>query len=197
MAICRRCATDTPVPAHVTVGRVRCRSCGESVDVAAPGPATTLPSSSEGDVIVRARMPGGGDPSPAASASGAPPTASRGLQRTCPKCSERFPAARGTRCPACGTDGREVREAVERERLHGDGWAPERAGLNAGVLGGITMLAIACIWFFAGYQAGTIFFYPPVLALLGIFGIVKGLSEGNLAGERREPPRRRRGSRRR
>ncbi len=197
MAVCGRCATDTPVPAHITVGRVRCRSCGESVDVAAPGPPPTLHSASEGDVIVRARMPGAGSPAAAASSPAAPRAASVGLQSTCPACGERYPAARGTRCPACGKDGRALRQGIESERAQGDGFAPERAGLNAGVLGGIAMLAIAVIWFFVGYEAGVIFFYPPLLALLGVFGIVKGMADGNLAGERREPPRRRRGSRRR
>ncbi len=46
---------------------------------------------------------------------------------------------------------------------------------NSGVLGGVAMIVIAIIWFAAGYAAGVIFFYPPILAILGFIAIVKGL----------------------
>ena len=91
MAVCQRCATDTPVPAHVTVGRVRCRSCGESVEIAEkPVPRVA----SEAPVVVRARMPRGDSRlSPDGQASGPPRATSAGLQRTCPACNLQFPAA--------------------------------------------------------------------------------------------------------
>jgi len=47
------------------------------------------------------------------------------------------------------------------------------------------MIAIAVVWFYLGWQAGFIFFYPPILALIGLVAILKGLLEGNLAGRRR------------
>lgn len=190
MATCGRCLADVPVPPHVTAGRMRCRSCGESVDVAEPPPRQPASPPSPGATArPGTRMPGAGGP---------PQAAPVGLVRTCVGCGARYPAEQGTRCPHCGTDSRRLREAA----AEGDGWAPERAGLSAGVVGGIAMIAIACIWFFVGYEAGIIFYYPPLLALLGVFGIVKGLAEGNLAGERREtyrtrrPPRRPRRGRR-
>lgn len=192
MAICRRCGNDTPVPAHITAGRMRCRSCGESVEIGAPERPTQRLSSGEGGGMVRARMPGA-DGSVAAGASGASRAAPVGLQRTCPACRERYPAERGTTCPACGTDGRAMREALEGGGRDDDGFGPERAGIRAGVLGGVTMLVIACIWGFVGYyKLGIIFYYPPVLAALGVFALAKGLADGNLAGESHQLPRRRR-----
>ena len=77
-----------------------------------------------------------------------------------------------------------MREDAEWGSTTGDGgWAPERSALNHGVVGGIALLAIAGIWFYAGWQAGRIFYYPPILALLGVFGIVKGMAEGAWQGK--------------
>jgi hypothetical protein len=46
--------------------------------------------------------------------------------------------------------------------------------LNAGVIGGLLMILIAVVWFVAGLAAGIIFFYPPILFVLGIVALVKG-----------------------
>jgi hypothetical protein len=43
------------------------------------------------------------------------------------------------------------------------------------VFTGILMMAGAAVWFFGGLAAGYIFFYPPVLFLVGIGTVVKGL----------------------
>jgi hypothetical protein len=45
------------------------------------------------------------------------------------------------------------------------------------------MMTIAVVWFVAGYAAGIIFFYPPILFLIGLFAFLKGILTGNLAGE--------------
>jgi len=102
------------------------------------------------------------------------------LKRTCPSCGERYsgPIAR---CPACGVDYRDAKE--EKFQDTQGPLAPERAGIRKGVLGGIAMIVIAVIWFVLGHMAGRIFIYPPILAVIGIFAVVRGLSEGNLAGE--------------
>ncbi len=46
--------------------------------------------------------------------------------------------------------------------------------VNAGVIGGILMMVIAVVWFIAGLMGGYIFFYPPILFVVGIIAIVKG-----------------------
>ena len=63
-------------------------------------------------------------------------------------------------------------------------FAPEKKGMKKGVVGGIVMIAIAVVWFFAGLVGGIIFYYPPILAVIGIVAIVKGIIEGNVSGER-------------
>ena len=51
------------------------------------------------------------------------------------------------------------------------------------------MMAIAVIWFFAGYGAGYIFFYPPILFLIGLYAFIKGIVTGNLSGREKDLPR--------
>lgn len=64
---------------------------------------------------------------------------------------------------------REPKVAFER------GWF---GSMNAGVAGGVLMILIAVIWFVAGLAGGIIFFYPPILLVIGIIAIAKGLMGG-------------------
>jgi hypothetical protein len=48
--------------------------------------------------------------------------------------------------------------------------------LNAGIVGGLIMILIAVVWFGGGLMFGIIFFYPPILAIIGIGAIIKGLA---------------------
>ena len=58
----------------------------------------------------------------------------------------------------------------------------ERRGIDKGMLGGVAMMVIAAVWFFGGLAADIIFFYPPILFVIGLYGLVKGLVKGSLAG---------------
>lgn len=109
------------------------------------------------------------------------------LQRTCPQCESKVPASK-KRCPACGAHfvlAKQNREAAREADAAGFG--AERAAVSKGVLGGIVLLVVAGVWFYVGWQAGYIYYYPPVLALIGVYAIWKGISEGNLAGSPRPP----------
>ena len=44
-----------------------------------------------------------------------------------------------------------------------------------GILSGAGMMVGAVVWFVAGWMAGRIFFYPPILFVIGIVALVKGL----------------------
>ncbi|MFT5617355.1 MAG: hypothetical protein ACI85I_000572 [Arenicella sp.] len=48
------------------------------------------------------------------------------------------------------------------------------------------MIAIAIVWFVLGYMAGYIFYYPPILFLVGVFALVKGVIERNVSGKKKE-----------
>ncbi|MFL5328902.1 MAG: hypothetical protein ACJ8C4_08290 [Gemmataceae bacterium] len=46
--------------------------------------------------------------------------------------------------------------------------------VNPSIVSGILMMLGAVVWFVAGLAAGYIFFYPPILFVLGIGAIIKG-----------------------
>lgn len=54
--------------------------------------------------------------------------------------------------------------------------ASSYSGVNAGsILAGIGMMVGSVVWFVVGLMNNYIFFYPPVLFILGIIALVKGL----------------------
>jgi hypothetical protein len=50
--------------------------------------------------------------------------------------------------------------------------------IHPAIVTGVFMMIGAVVWFFAGLAAGYIFFYPPILFVLGIVSIVKGFTGG-------------------
>lgn len=53
-----------------------------------------------------------------------------------------------------------------------DGW-----GINAGIGGGAAMMIVAVIWFVAGLFFGWLFFYPPILFIVGLIAFCKGIAD--------------------
>lgn len=53
---------------------------------------------------------------------------------------------------------------------------------DSSVLGGIALMVIAVVWFFGGLAVNIIFFYPPILFIIGLVVLVKGIFAGSLAG---------------
>lgn len=70
-----------------------------------------------------------------------------------------------------------------RQTVGGGTFAPERMGIRKGMVGGLVMMAIAAVWFFGGLAAGYIFYYPPILFIVGVYAFLKGLFTGNIRGE--------------
>ena len=48
-------------------------------------------------------------------------------------------------------------------------------GIKSGVAAGIIAILGALVWFIIGLMSGYIFFYPPLLFILGVFVLIKGL----------------------
>ena len=49
------------------------------------------------------------------------------------------------------------------------------------------MITMVNTSFVAGWAAGYIYFYPPILFVIGLFAMIYGLATGNLAGGHEEP----------
>jgi hypothetical protein len=68
------------------------------------------------------------------------------------------------------------RLASKRERKK-ESWRPPLVFINAEVTGGLVIIVVAIAWFVGGLVwLNRIFFYPPVLLILGIAAIVKGFT---------------------
>jgi hypothetical protein len=99
------------------------------------------------------------------------------------------PAFEGT-CPSFNLDKPEADRLIEREKEiasqaeSSGGFGMEKKGIKKGVVGGVIMILIAVVWFFAGLAADRIFFYPPILFFIGLYAVVKGLAEGNYSGKK-------------
>ena len=53
--------------------------------------------------------------------------------------------------------------------------APSGGGADMGqVLGGIGMMVGAVVWLVVGLMCGWIFFYPPILFIIGLVTMIKG-----------------------
>jgi hypothetical protein len=60
---------------------------------------------------------------------------------------------------------------------------PESIPSRAVFLGGLIVVGLAVVWFLGGLAAGLIFYYPPVLLILGVIALVVGSNQRGLRGE--------------
>lgn len=63
------------------------------------------------------------------------------------------------------------KKAARREKSESGGF---RIAIHPSIVTGLLMMTGAAVWFFLGLAAGRIFFYPPVLFVLGIAAVVRG-----------------------
>ncbi len=59
----------------------------------------------------------------------------------------------------------------------------EAARGGASILGGVALMLAASAWFVIGLTADTVFLYPPVLFLIGLFAFIKGVLGGGTKAE--------------
>jgi len=71
-------------------------------------------------------------------------------------------------------------QADKAKYQHGFGW--EHRGWDAGMMGGLAMMAIAALWFFGALAFGFLFPYPIILFVIGLVGFFRGLVTGNISG---------------
>lgn len=92
-----------------------------------------------------------------------------------------------------GSDAKEEgddRPRFGKRRLTDDGSAADRKSTdetaaksrslegklsNSGIAGGVGLMVAAVVWFVVGLAADRIFFYPPVLFIVGLVAFIKGL----------------------
>jgi hypothetical protein len=73
---------------------------------------------------------------------------------------------------------RRRRRKAEKKPEPGGWFGLEKGILNGGVIGGAIAMLVAVVWFVIGLMADWIFFYPPILFLIGLVAFIKGLVSG-------------------
>jgi phage FluMu protein Com len=168
---CPECSKPLQVSGGLAGKTGKCPSCGTLMKIPAPSPAAPGPE----------RMP------PVRK----PPRRPGASQAETPGLPPRKPPVRAQGAPDPDVPQIQVTEpdwgSTLRQRSASEGgfFAPEKKGIQAGVLGGVTMIAISLVWFIGGLAAGIIFYDPPILFVIGLFALIQGLMTGNLAGKRR------------
>lgn len=88
-------------------------------------------------------------------------------------------------CPDFNEDGEVIqRNTSAQNNLNGlnreidleeETWGLNKFGINNGIAAGVLMIICALAWFFGGLIIGVIFYYPPILLILGIVTLFKGI----------------------
>jgi hypothetical protein len=76
-------------------------------------------------------------------------------------------------------DGRKRDRGYRGGDSHQEDRSLEGRVLNGGVGGGLLAMAGAVVWFIAGLMGDVIFFYPPILFIIGLCSVMKGLAAGD------------------
>lgn len=75
----------------------------------------------------------------------------------------------------------ELRKEIERkEQLHSDTYGLSKLGIKSGILAGVIIQGVALAWFIYGFfYANIIFFYPPILFIIGFVVLFRGIRNRN------------------
>ncbi|MBL4850394.1 MAG: hypothetical protein JKY65_33165 [Planctomycetes bacterium] len=172
-ATCKRCREKFRVPlggAKSKGAEFECPECGELTrSGAAPGQKTTCRSCE-----AKIRVPLRDAPEEVEDEDEDEPTQNKPVvRRTCPECGERVPGKFDI-CTECGAD---IDALLKEQRYgHRDGPVPVDNTFDfistLGAPGGALAMTVAGVWFAVGWSNGVIFFYPPILFVIGaiVFG---------------------------
>lgn len=81
----------------------------------------------------------------------------------------------GEVCMSCHAQV-EAAEMAMRARAEAEPRSLEGNLVNGGSIVGLLTMLAAVVWFVGGLAAGVVFFYPPILFFVGLFGFLKGLA---------------------
>ena len=67
------------------------------------------------------------------------------------------------------------RKRKTKKKEHSGWFATESWVLSGGVIGGALAMLVAIVWFVLGLLNNWLFYYPPILFIVGMIGVIKGL----------------------
>jgi len=66
-------------------------------------------------------------------------------------------------------------QAPAKPKNYNHAFGLEQRAFDAGILGGLALMAISVAWFVGGLFFGIIFYYPPILFIIGIAAMIRGV----------------------
>jgi len=194
---CPGCRKVLKVPEGVAGRQAMCPQCRTVFNI--PQAVSAPPASAQAPPASAQAAPAERHPAASPHALGAGPAS----RRSCPKCGAAM-SADAVICVACGLDMRggsnlrQLQTAVTTPpqggplpakqpapaKKHDGFFGAEKRGIDKGVVGGLAMMGIAVVWFVGGLAFDIIFYYPPILFVIGLFAFFKGLITGNIAGKK-------------
>jgi LSD1 subclass zinc finger protein len=175
---CSNCRATLKIPDAAVGKKVRCPKCQSVVVAEAADPEfevveqeSTADAKSDFEVVdesPRRKPKLNDDP---------PPRKKKKKKRKpvfCPECDDEV-RPEDTRC-SCGARLTPTRMLMQQEDAkHSGRFGLEKRILSGGVVGGAIAMLIAAAWFSLGLQADRVYFYPPVLFVIGFISLIKGL----------------------
>ena len=133
--------------------RVKCPNCGREHDL----PAPEVEADDNNYEVVKNDRPA----KPASQRFGQPPLI--------------FPTREPDSTSKCFHDEAPARPKRKRRRSRSSSSGYSGISISPGVIGGILMMVGAVVWFVLGLFFGWVFFYPPILFVLGLIRLVASL----------------------
>ena len=100
-------------------------------------------------------------------------------------------------CPTCGIENNDsysvcrcgfvlssskIKEDQNYSEYDDENLPDDNKSIDTGVASGITMMAVAVIWFVLGFESGHVFLYPPILFIMGFYKVLKSEKPINESG---------------
>jgi DNA-directed RNA polymerase subunit RPC12/RpoP len=148
--------------------KVRCPACGIVLEVPVPEMEVEV----EGDAS---------DYSITETPKSKPPPLPKSKAPVDEQISDRKPLPRPSRAPIDEPIAkrspmpRPRRTKSRRSRSESSGWSMPSIAISPTIITGILMMLGAVAWFILGLAVGWIYFYPPILFVLGMAAVVRGL----------------------
>lgn len=158
---CDKCDWQATVKDDRAGKKGKCPTCGEPVLVPVP---SAIPDDPD-QAAYAALLEGDDDPTPSSPVSYSAPVAPKPYSLPNHETKRDVPAARTTKSPATKFDYRPKERVRERRGIT----------ISGGVIVGLLMMGGAALWFFVGLAAGRIFFYPPILFIIGLINLIRSL----------------------
>jgi hypothetical protein len=159
------CGQSSRVKDEFAGRKIRCRSCGAVLVVPRPEPAGDVED--EASDLLLADSP---------SSRPMPP---RAVEAVTPRREAALPPpARQPPRPVPPVNPPEKAsrprvKAARGRKSEGSGFS---IAVHPAIIAGLLMMAGAAVWFFLGLAAGIIYFYPPVLFVLGVGAVIRGFT---------------------